>query len=190
MRALRATWRLSPARERVRSAGALGFVVLAIVGASMLGASAACGGSPAATPALLATPRPVAPVTLDGGAGAPGAELLPSLDALAARGPTDAPLMREALRVEQAAPRSPDVRAERDSCMRATFAAARPVRAWLADASGAVRGETTTAASGTVPPRGPVCAKKGESLHLVVEDAAPDPARASVAARAVIFVSP
>lgn len=98
--------------------------------------------------------------------------------------------MREALRVEQAAPRSPDVRAERDACMRVMFAAARPVRAWLADASGNTRGETTTAASGTVPPRGPVCATKGESLHLVVEDAAPDAARAPVAVRAVFFVSP
>ena len=103
--------------------------------------------------------------------------------------------MREALRVEQAAPRSPDVRADRDACLRATFAASRPVRAWFADASGAARGETTTAASGTVPPRGPVCTKKGEPIHLVIEDVAPDVARPDVAgspatARAVIFASP
>lgn len=128
---------------------------------------------------------------IDGGAGAPAVDLLPSLEALAARGPTDAPLMREALRVEHAAPRSPDVRADRDVCVRASFAASKPVRAWFADDSGAARGEATTAASGTVPPRGPVCAKKGEALHLVVEGLAQDDGGSPApTARAVIFASP
>lgn len=151
----------------------------------MLAASAlaACGGaSPAATP-------PSRGARLDGGAeggaadeGAP-ADGVASLDALAARGPTDAPLMREALRVEQASPRSPDVRADRDLCLRAVFAATKPVRAWFADASGAPRGEIASGATGTVPPRGPVCAKKGEALHLVIDTT-------EGSARAVIFAAP
>ena len=170
----------------MRSAAALGFAVLV-----RLAGLAACGGSAAAAHTAVPASRSVATNALDGGAGVPVVDLLPTLDALAARGPTDAPLMREALRVEQAAPRSPDVRADRDACLRATFAASRPVRAWFADASGAARGETTTAASGTVPPRGPVCAKRGEPIHLVIEDATPDPARSTApTARAVIFASP
>jgi hypothetical protein len=143
----------------------------------------ACGApAPAAPPAS----RAIAP---DGGAEAAapeqGADGTPSLDALAARGPTDAPLMREALRLEHASPRSPDIRAERDLCLRAVFAAPRPARAWFADESGAARGEITSSATGTgtAPPRGPACAKKGEALHLVVETSEPP-------ARAVIFAAP
>jgi hypothetical protein len=110
-----------------------------------------------------------------------------SLDALAARGPTEAPLMREALRAAAASPRSPDVRADKDLCLRAVFASSVPVRAAFADESGAARGDATTATSGTVPPRGPVCVKKGEVLHLVLESAAGIP---STTARAVIFAAP
>jgi hypothetical protein len=123
---------------------------------------------------------------VDAGAGGPGAagDGLPSLDVLAARGPSDAPLMREALRVDRAVPRSPDVRADKDVCLRALFAASVTVRASFVDETGATRGEPTTSASGTVPPRGPVCAKKGEALHLVVEG--PE----GTTARAVIFAAP
>jgi hypothetical protein len=124
----------------------------------------------------------------DAGAGDAALDGLPALDALAARGPTDAPLMREALRVDHAGPRSPDVRADRDVCLRASFAATAQVRTWFADESGAARGETTTGASGTVPPRGPVCAKKGEALHLVVESAEAGTSVTNV--RAVIFAAP
>lgn len=85
--------------------------------------------------------------------------------------------------MEQASPRSPDVRADRDLCLRAVFAATKPVRAWFADASGAPRGEIASGATGTVPPRGPVCAKKGEALHLVIDTT-------EGSARAVIFAAP
>ncbi|HSO34659.1 MAG TPA: hypothetical protein VLT33_19125 [Labilithrix sp.] len=158
--------------------------IAAAAGACAAGlvALAACGGAargPATPSAADAGPGGGA----DGGA-SHAADPLPSLAALAARGPTDAPLMREALRVEQAAPRSPDVRAERDLCLRAIFAASAPARAWFVDQAGAVRGEITSAAAGTVPPRGPACAQKGESLHLVVEGGAP------LTARAVIFAAP
>jgi hypothetical protein len=143
-----------------------------------------CGG---------ATPPPAHPAADAGAAGAnDGAanatDGLASLDALAARGATDAPLMREALRVEHATPRSPEVRAERDLCVRATFAASGPVRAWFADQAGAARGDVATGVSGVVPPRGPACVKKGESVHLVIEGEAP--ASSALAARAVVFAAP
>jgi hypothetical protein len=179
------TWRLSLARERVRSVAAFAaFAAFAIC-------AVACGGSPVA-PAVPASRPPV--TLLDGGAASATLDALPSLDALAARGPTDAPLMREVLRVEHAAPRSADVRADRDLCVRASFAASVPVRAWFADESGTLRGEITSASSGTVPPRGPVCAKKGEALHLVVETAASEhstePRSSAPPARAIIFAAP
>lgn len=138
------------------------------------------GGGPAPAAPKAAADAGLGPAA-DAGTAADG---LASLDALSARGPTDAPLMRELLRVERAAPRSPDVLAPRDLCVRALFAASGPVRAWFSDAGGAPRGEVTTATSGAVPPRGPACARKGESLHLVIES------DASAAARAVIFAAP
>ncbi len=177
---------------RVTSRGRVG--VLAAL-AAFAGLLVACGGAPGGASA--GAPRVTPAPALDAGAGAGNAsgaggtsDALPSLDALAARGPTDAPLMREAMRVDQAVPRTPDLRADHDTCVRATFAASRPVRAWFADASGTPRGDTTTAASGTVPPRGPVCAKKGDVVHLVIEDAPAPPSTAALSARAVIFASP
>lgn len=119
----------------------------------------------------------------DSAAGAP-ADGLASTEALAARGATEAPLMREVLRVERAVPRSPALRANRDLCVRALFAASRPVRIWLADEAGLQRGEITTGAAGAVPPRGPACVQKGESVHLVVES------ESTAAVRAVLFAAP
>jgi hypothetical protein len=198
--ATRVTWRLSLARERVSSVAAFGVLVtnatnatnatrVAVVAAVAVASMGACGGAPVAPSAP--APRPLV-TSLDAGAASGASDALPSLDALAARGPSDAPLMREALRVDHAAPRSPDLRAERDLCVRASFAASVLVRAWFADESGAVRGEITSATSGTVPPRGPVCAKKGEALHLVIESAAASTeARPwAASARAVIFAAP
>ncbi len=155
-------------------------------------AIAACAAAPIAIVGCGASPPPARPpLASDGGVdggnvGALSGDELPSLEALAARGATAAPLMRELLRVERAAPRSPLLRADRDLCLRAVFAASRPVRAWFADEAGVARGEITTGASGAIPPRGPACAKKGESLQLVVEgESAGD-----VAARAVLFAAP
>ena len=151
------------------------------VAATWLASLAACGGA-----APVAVPPPGRGVGSDGpvASGPPTVDALPTTSALAARGATDAPLMRELLRVEQAAPRSADVRGERDLCVRVVFAASAPVKAWFADQTGAARGEVATATSGTVPPRGPACLKKGESLHLVVEAEGP------VRARAVLFAAP
>ena len=151
-------------------------------------ALAACGGARAAEDA---TRGADAGASKNDAATAPGpsTESYASLEALAARGPSEAPLMRELLRVDRAAPRSLEVRADRDLCVRAVFAAARPVRAWFADAAGATRGEVAAGIAGTVPPRGPVCATKGESLHLVVESGE-GTSTASVSARAIIFAAP
>ncbi len=170
-------WR---ARDRVRSAAAASsaFVLafLLAVGAN------ACGAPPVRPPAT----GPARPPTTDAGTSDPGATTdgLPSLDALAARGPTEAPLMREALRTGATFPRSPDVRADKDLCLRAVFASSAAARAWFADESGVARGEATAGASGTVPPRGPVCVKRGEAIHLVVESTP------GSTARAVIFAAP
>lgn len=113
-----------------------------------------------------------------------------SFDALAARGATDAPLMREAQRAS-ALP-SPELRAERDLCVRAVIASSAPLRAWLADATGARRGDAADvgassaggAASALVPPGGPACVKRGEALRLVT-DTAPPPL-----IRAILFAAP
>jgi hypothetical protein len=92
--------------------------------------------------------------------------------------------MRELLRVERVGPRSVDLRAERDQCVRALFAAPRPVRLWFADDANIARSEIASGTRGAVPPRGPMCAKKGESLHLEVEG------DEGAEARAVIFAAP
>ena len=139
-------------------------------------------------PLRAAPPAPVSGGTTDTATRKPVGDGLPSLDVLAARGGADAPLMRELLRVERAAPRSPEVRADRDLCVRAVFAAAHPVRAWFSDQAGAVRGEAASGTSGPIPPRGPACVRKGELLHLVVEGGADG--EGDVSARAVLFAAP
>jgi hypothetical protein len=111
--------------------------------------------------------------------------------------------MRERLRSEHAAPRSEELRAERDLCVRALYTATRPVRVWFADESGQQRGELASGTGGAVPPRGPVCVRKGEALRLVVEGALPasgpgadravgaEPGKpAEPAARTIIFAAP
>lgn len=60
-----------------------------------------------------------------------------------------------------------EVRAERDLCFRGVFVAAAPVRVYFLDDEGALRGNAGEGASGTVPPEGPACARKGERLRLV-----------------------
>jgi hypothetical protein len=105
-----------------------------------------------------------------------------SLDALATRGAGENALMREAQRVADAA-KPYELRADKDTCVRVLFAADPPVRAGIEDESTAPRGDVAPAStSSLVPPKGPACAKKGETLKLVIEGA--------VTARAVIWQSP
>ena len=105
-----------------------------------------------------------------------------SLDSLATRGATEVALMREAQRVVDAT-KGYELKADRDICVRALFAANVPTKAWFEDDTKATRGDATpVSTSSLVPPKGPACAKKGETLRLVVE--------AATTARAVIWQSP
>lgn len=141
--------------------------------------------APAAPPVK---PLPVAKAASTPDAGlvdmtpAKGADV-PSLDELAARGATDAPLMREVKRVDDVS-KPTELEANVDSCFRAAVASSAPVKAWFIDATHAPRGEIADTA-GLVPPRGPVCAKKGETLRLVVHATT-----AGTIARAVVWASP
>ena len=91
--------------------------------------------------------------------------------------------MREAQRVADATKTFEIRAADKDVCVRALFAADHAVKAWFEDDSKAPRGDVAPAStSSLVPPKGPACAKKGETLKLVIEGA--------VTARAVIWQSP
>ena len=109
-------------------------------------------------------------------------EPVESTDSLAARGANEIASMREAQRVADAS-KPVELRADKDICVRAIFAADRPVKAWMEDESKAPRGDVVEASrSSLVPAKGPACARKGETLRLVIEGA--------TAARAVIWQSP
>jgi hypothetical protein len=94
------------------------------------------------------------------------------------------PLMREVLRAPEAGKPS-ELKASSDTCFRAVVAASGPARAWFEDESKVARGEIALAA-GLVPPRGPACARKGETLRLIVEPTG----GASRVARAVVWQAP
>lgn len=147
----------------------------------------ACGGGGA--PAGPSRPAGLSPSeSADGGSGASAPDVTLSIDALAARGPIDAPLMRELLRVPNVLSKSPEIRAERDQCIRVLASANAAVKLWLVDGAGAPRGDAaavTAAPVARVPASGPACAKKGESLRLVVEGGA-----ATTLVRAVVFALP
>jgi hypothetical protein len=165
-------------------------LLLALTG-TLVFASAACGAGPrpsargpGAAPSAGGAPSASASAPATASPGKPR-DAVASLDELAQRGPSDAPLMRVAMRVAQAAPRAELAPADHDACFRAALAAGAPVRTWFEDSSGARRGDVANGASVVVPPRGPACAKKGETLSLVVDGAAAD-----AVVRAVIFTSP
>ena len=123
----------------------------------------------AAVTAACSTPPPVTRVEPHPGApdAGPVDAGLPSFEALVLRGAPQ-PAMREVARVERTTALSPTV----DTCYRAVVASDGDVKASFVDANGP-RGEP--GATGLVPPRGPVCARKGETLRFVLEGA---PARA------------
>lgn len=148
---------------------------------------AACSRAPErATPSARAHPPAASAADASADGDPDAAEPLASLDLMAARGAADAPLMREAARVADVT--GPvELSATADACFRAVVAARPPARAWFEDASGAPRGEVAEAgrAPALVPPRGPVCARGGEVLRLVVDTGGERPA-----ARAVVWRSP
>ena len=146
----------------------------------------ACAGSHPAPPSQHPPQPPVAAGAPDAGPdAAPAAEEVPTVLALAARGPTDMPLMREVVRSEDATKPTPVELRAADACLRAVVAASVPVQAWFEDEKHAKRGAELSGASGLVPPRGPACARKGETLRLVVA-----PQAADTIARAVIWQAP
>jgi len=130
------------------------------------------------------TPKPPTTSLVDASASIRGDEL-PDLDALAARGATDAPLMREVLRTADATTGAILAAGASDACFRAVIASSAPVQARFEDSAGAIRGAPLSGAPGMVPPRGPACARRGETLRLVVE-LADHAARA----RAIVWQSP
>lgn len=149
--------------------------------------TAAC----APAPPRRAAPPPTGPPVLaseDAGADAPPPfDDVASLDDLARRGPSEAPLMREIVRAADATRPTEVAAAGADTCFRAAVVASRPARAWFEDGARAPLGEAAAAglAIVLVPPRGPVCARKGERLRLVVE-----PEGTPAVARAVVWQAP
>lgn len=159
----------------------------ALAAAAFAAAALACAPAPARRAAPPSSPPPAVAAEPDAGteAAAPAGPEVPSVDELAARGATDLPLMREALRANDvtSAPIVLEAKSA-DTCFRAVVAASAPVRAWFEDDKRARRGDPAER-GGLVPPRGPACARKGERLRLVLETSSP-----GVVARAVVWQSP
>jgi hypothetical protein len=154
---------------------------------------AACGASPPGGRGATVPPHPHAaqPAPKADG-GSPPDALAPRLTLasfadLAARAPFDMPSMREVARVEWPgeAGASVALAAERDTCYRASFSAGAVVRAMFVDEARRSRGDTAEGTSGLVPPRGPVCTRRGDPLSLAFERPSPD-----VGVRAVVWASP
>ncbi|MFO0741356.1 MAG: hypothetical protein U0270_36005 [Labilithrix sp.] len=146
-------------------------------------ATACAPAAPRAKPVPVTTQASAPDAGLADMTPAKGADV-PSLDELAARGATDAPMMREVRRLDGVSKPTDLEAGASDACFRAVVAASAPVKAWFIDATHAPRGEIAETA-GLVPPRGPVCAKKGETLRLVVHATT-----AGTTARAVVWQSP
>jgi hypothetical protein len=120
-------------------------------------ALSACGSpqTPSPTPKPSAFADASAPVVVDAG------EPVESLDSLAARGANEVALMREAQRVADAS-KPFELKADKDICVRALFAADHPVKAWLEDDSKSPRGDGgPPSKTSLVPPQGPACARNG-----------------------------
>jgi hypothetical protein len=125
-------------------------------------AVAACGGSRAA-PAPLPQPAPSADI--DAGASDAAVDALSTLANLAARAPEAAPGMRELQRGES-------TRAEilhgaaADTCVRVAFAASQPVAVRLESSMGAPLASVDASLGAVVPPRGPVCVRRGDGVRV------------------------
>ena len=91
----------------------------------------------------------------------------PSFDALAARGASVAPGMREVARVETTGDGVVEVvrAGERDTCVRVAFEASSPVVARLLDTEGNVLAASDVPeAEGVLGQRGPVCVRRGDAV--------------------------
>jgi hypothetical protein len=94
-----------------------------------------------------------------------------AFEALATRGRSASPGMREVARRETAGERVELARAEgRDVCVRAVFEANAPVIAKLVDGAGNVLVAGAAAATdGILGERGPVCVRKGDVVSCIAE---------------------
>ena len=115
--------------------------------------------------------RPRATTPSAGPAKSTPADALPSLDDIAARGPSLAPGMRAVARKESFLERDLRVDAvsanDRDVCARVLFVASAPVTARLENAAGDVLSTTDAPSeSGALGARGPVCIKKSDTIRL------------------------
>jgi hypothetical protein len=92
---------------------------------------------------------------------------------LEARGPSLAPGMVQAVERESTGDRVELVRsASKDTCLRVAFEAAQPVVVRLLESDGTVLAETrSTATTGVLGDRGPVCIRKGVAVSAVAEGA-------------------
>jgi len=131
----------------------------------------ACGVAVRQTAEPLPSPPPPAVTPASSATGAPAAESLAAFEALAARGPTVAPGMREVARKEGGAEPVDLARADgRDTCIRVAFLATAPVSARLVDGTGnvlAAGGDPST--DGVLALKGPVCIRKGNVVKGVAE---------------------
>ena len=159
-------------------------VASALLAAGIAVTPLACGGRAALSPAGSALPgaheaalprRAVAPLPV--AKPSPPRDPLPSLDELAARGPSLAAGMREATRNESTvthALRFDAVNARgRDVCARVLFVSTAPVVAKVEDGEGVVLAEVTHAAqTGALGESGPVCVRRDGVIRVAFDAAA------------------
>jgi hypothetical protein len=117
------------------------------------------------------SPAPPPPAEAEAPPGASAAESLAAFDALAARGASLAPGMREVARKEGGADAVELVKADaRDACVRVAFEASAPVAAKLVDHAGNVLAASDVPApDGVLGARGPVCVRKGDVVRGIAE---------------------
>jgi hypothetical protein len=156
--------------------------------AALLVTLAACGGGP--SPADQAPRRPSVDRTGAKGASpeATAPRPVPDHAEIASRGARDAPMMREVRRLEWPNASGARITAEHDACFRAAFEAASTIDIAFVDERGEPRSEAARGEHGLVPPRGPVCVKKGEAIELA--PSTPSRAASRVLVRAVIWAAP
>jgi hypothetical protein len=128
----------------------------------------ACGAAVREPPP---SPAPSVAPTVAASASAVAPDTLAAFDALAARGASLAPGMREVARKEGASDAVELVKAEtRDTCVRVAFEASTPVAAKLVDRAGNVLATTDgPATDGALGAHGPVCVRKGDVVRGVAD---------------------
>jgi hypothetical protein len=142
----------------------------------VVAAAAGCHSEPAPPAVAAAFPRVSAADGSASGLDSPidPASEAPSLETLAEMGASLAPGMREVARGQSPMPASiPLLATNADVCLRAVFGAASPVIAALLAEPGGILAITRAGTRATLEARGPVCMRKGQSVHIEVQGQAP-----------------